>query len=195
MNAELESGFALCRRRLELAGEISAIEDALPENLLSDASFRRRYYAKHGSGLVSGCCILAGFLVPALVFVSFFRYEESGFVSFCYVLSTIVCALLFRLLYIQLFHVRHRDALERYHQFAEKARRDVEANRALLERKEAELENLESSMSAAGRCVIPEAYWNFSWLLEEYMQQGKAATLEEAIGLLSHDQRYVQRPK
>ncbi len=192
---EMKSAFALCRQRRTLAGEISALEDAMPENLLSDRAFRRRHYVKYGSGGIAGCCILAGFLVPALVFVTFFRYEQSGFVSFGYVLSTILCGLLFRFLYIQLFHARHKDALEQYHQFREKALRDRENNTVLLARKEEAFARLEAGMRQKNACAVPEAYWDFAWLLEEYVSAGKAKTMDEAVELLSHDQRYVQRPK
>lgn len=187
--------FALCRRRRLLAEELSNLKDAMPENLLTDAAFQRRYYAEKGSGGVAACCILAGFLVPAVLFVIFYRYEQSGFVCFAYVLSTILCGLLFRFLYIQLFHARHQEALEAYRCFKKQALRDQASNAVALRRKEAELTELEVTMRIPDACAIAEQYWDVAWLLEEYLSTGKATTLAEAEELLSHDQRYVQRPR
>lgn len=187
---DLDSMFEACRRRKELAENIAALNELQPENFISDKTFKKQYYDKHASSFISALFIVSGFLLTAVIFLHAFRYVQNGFVAFGYMLSSIVCALAFRGIYIFIFNIRNANALDEYKKLKNEALNHKEENRKKLREKQSEFDALEMQMRE--NCPVKEELWDAAWLLEEFLSDGRAATLNEAIEMLSYEQRYVQ---
>lgn len=186
---------ALCNQRTALLHAIAHEKEKLPAHFLSDTAFKRRYYAQHGNGYAAGACFVVGFIAPTPFVVWLFPYFQGGFAALAVVLCTIACAFLGRQLYKWLFLAQHNHALEEYHSFTQKALPEVPWTEQKISQLRAELAELESTMRQPHTQCIPEEYWNFAPLVEEFVEKGTAKTWEEAQTCLQHDQRYVQSPQ
>jgi hypothetical protein len=186
---------ALCNQRAALLHSIAQEEEKLPAHFLDDATFKRRYYAQHGNAFVAGLCFVLGFLAPTPVIVWLFPYFQGGFAALAVVLCTIGCAFAGRQVYIWLFLAQHGQALKDYHKFKEAALPALPWTEQTIDGLRAELATLESSMRQPHAQCIPEEYWHFSPIIEEFVRKGKAKTWEEVKECLKHDQRYVQSPQ